>query len=317
MPADEATKVGHEDPAWTVPGRAVVVAVDGSRQNRAAIEWAADTAVGSDRPLTLLHVLDGSEIPLPFHRMEPDDTLGRRLLAAVAETVHSAHPEAHVLEELGIGRLEDTLVTRSAAQSAVVVGRRGHGTFLRLLIGSTSLKVCGRARVPVVVVPQDWDSRAHRREPVVVGVDHRDVQGEALLYAFLEAQRRGVTLIAAHGRELPARDWDQDPPPEFSAVEAAEQASPEALARVVAPFRDRFNDVHVELLHGHEHPLTVLLDRTGPAQLLVLGRHGSRDRRGSFPFGSVAQAALHYAEVPVAVVPPTARPVKETHGNLM
>ncbi len=206
--------VGHEDPPWTEPDKAVVVAVDGSRRNRAALEWATATAVGSGRPLILLHVLDESETATPFHPMDTDDELGRRLLSRVTTGILQEHPDAQLGTEVTIGRVADALVARSSGQSTLVVGRRGHGSFLRQLIGSTSIKVTSRARVPVIVVPQHWSTGQHLREPVVVGVDHRDLQHEALLYAFLEARRRGVTLIAAHGREVPARDWAHGSPPE-------------------------------------------------------------------------------------------------------
>jgi hypothetical protein len=36
-------------PPWTEPGRAVVVGVDGTRRNRAAIDWAAEEATASGR----------------------------------------------------------------------------------------------------------------------------------------------------------------------------------------------------------------------------------------------------------------------------
>jgi nucleotide-binding universal stress UspA family protein len=270
-------------PPWTEPARAVVVGVDGSRRNRAAIEWAAEEAIACGRPLTLLLVLDDRALPVPVHDTA-DDLLGWRLLNEVATDLAARHPAAVIRKEMAVGADDCGLIARSEEQACLVVGRRGLGTFARLLVGSTSLSVAWHASVPVVVVPEDWSPAVHAAEPVVVGVDHQDVQPEVLRFALLEARRRGAPLIAAHGHESPGLGSDS------------------ALERAVAPYRHEFPEVEIELLHRRGHPLSVLLDEVGPSQLLVLGRHSAR-RLGAFPFGSVARGVLHYADVPVAIVP--------------
>jgi len=135
-------------------------------------------------------------------------------------------------------------------------------------------------------VPEGWRVDAHSTEPVVVGLDHRDPQPAALEFAFAAAQSRNVPLVVAHGRETP------------------EPESAAALELAVQPWRRAYPDVKVSFLDRREHPLTVLLDQAVPTQLLVLGRHSNR-LRGGFPSGSVARGVLHYAEVPVAIVPPS------------
>ena len=285
------------DPGWAEPGRAIVVGVDGSEPSHAAVAWAITEATASGRPLTLVHVLDERKIPLPLRGFESDRRGWDLLSRLEREATETKSPAVVVSKELAVGSVDTCLVSRSADQSALVVGRRGLGSFTRLLVGSTSLSVASHARVPVVVVPESWRVDAHDTEPVVVGVDHRDLQPAALEFAFAEAQRRNVPLVAAHGRELPGLDSD---PAAYDAQ--ADQESALALERVVQPFRHARPDVQVSLVHSREHPLTVLLDQVSPTQLLVLGRHSNR-RSGGFPFGSVARAVLHYAEVPVAIVP--------------
>jgi nucleotide-binding universal stress UspA family protein len=293
LPADRG--LADDEPS----DRAVVVGVDGSERNRAAVGWAAAEAAAAGRPLLLVHVLDERHVPTPLHGLLTDDQAAWRLLDGVGAELRARYPEVVLRTDVVVGGVATTLVDRSADEAVLVMGRRGHGTFVRLLIGSVALDVASRARVPVVVVPDGWSSDEHRAEPVVVGMDRRDVQPAVLELAFTEARLRGVPLVAAHGRDQPAMGWAPATSPGPGGVEADEHRLRDALA----PYAEAFPDVELSILDNPGHPLAVLLDEAGPGQLLVLGRH--RDRRtGGFPFGSVAHGVLHYADVPVAIVPP-------------
>jgi len=286
-------------PPWTEPGKAVVVGVDGSRRNRAAIEWAALEATASGRPLNLLLVLDDRALPVPLPRAESDDMKGWRLLNSVATDLASRYPETVIRKEMAVGADDVSLIARSEAQASLVVGRRGLGTFARLLVGSTSLSVAGHSRVPVIVVPDEWSADAHAKDPVILGIDHQDVQPEVLRFAFVEARRRRVPLVAAYGREAAVPgSWPF--PEETTGYD--DRAAGKSLEHALMPYRREFPGVRVRLVHRGGHPLSVLLDEVGPSQLLVLGRHSSR-QRGGFPFGSVARGVLYYADSPVAIVP--------------
>jgi nucleotide-binding universal stress UspA family protein len=290
-------------PPWEESGRSIVAAVDGSERNRAAIEWAATTAGLRGRGIVLLHVVDERRLPTPFHGLETDDQQAWELLDAVQSEVRGRFPELGVGTEVESGSVATTLVDRSAVEAELVVGRRGSGGFGRLLIGSTSLDVASRSDVPVVVVPDSWSPSDSRSRPVVVGVDRRSDHGWVLHYAFTQARALAVPLIAAHGREVPDLGWDL---PATRGEAATSARRPEPLAGVdalVERCRADFPDVDVSVVDLSGHPVEVLLDRAGPGQLLVLGRR--RDgRRGGFAFGSVAHGVLHYAGVPVAIVPP-------------
>jgi nucleotide-binding universal stress UspA family protein len=276
-------------PDWSLPGKSVVVGVDGSERNRAAITWAVADAVAARRPLELVHVLDERRVPNPIHGLETDDQRAWRLLESVEAEVRAQAPDLVVRTDVAVGAAGASLVDRSADQAALVVGRRGLGRFVRLLIGSTSLDVASRAEVPVVVVPDRWATDDHLREPVVVGVDRRDLQPSVIRFAFAEANARRVPLVAAHGRDLPAGETDA-----LDGGVDVEQA--------LAPYRAEYPEVDASVVDLPSHPLSVLLDEVRPAQLVVLGRH--RDRgHGGFPFGSVAHGVLYYADVPVAIVP--------------
>jgi nucleotide-binding universal stress UspA family protein len=218
-----------------------------------------------------------------------DDEYGWQVLDRIAGDLRSRYPELVVRPALANGHSSTELVARSRDHLAVVVGRRGSGGFVRMLIGSTAFRVATDAGVPVVVVPEDWKPGTDADAPVVIGVDYRDVQPAALRFAFEEAARRGVRVVAVHGRDVPAIGWEGSP------------ITDQELASAIAPVRAEFPDVQVDELTSDSHPLTALLEEAPRAQMLVVGRHGKRG--GGLPFGSVARAALHYAEIPLVVVP--------------
>ena len=283
--------------------RAVVVGVDGSERNRAAVRWATHEAEASGRPLHLVCVLD-DDVPISHHSAVTDDDREWTVLRRLAADIARERPELTVDHKLLAGQPVGALIAHSADQGLLVVGKRGLGTFGRLLIGSTSNAVAGWSRVPTVIVPDAWAPSPHSHDPVVVGLDPDDVHGEALAYAFAEARRRGVRLVVAQGWEAkaPARD-----PASVSRDTADWKAHCTArLADAVAPSRSVFPGVHVDLASRQGHPAGVLLDEAQSAQLLVLGRHDD-GRQGGFAFGSVTRNVLHHADMPVAVVPSALR----------
>lgn len=278
--------------------RGILVGVDDSVKSKGALEWAAAEAESRGVPLELLHVIDDRRFPTPFHPLMTDDGYGWQVLDRIRGELVSRYADLEVRQILAHGHSGGELVQRAPGHLAVVVGRRGSGGFVRMLIGSTAFRVATDAGVPVIVVPEDWKPGNDGDDPVVVGVDFRDVQPAALRFAFEEAARRDTRLVAVHGRDLPAIGWDGSP----AAQDTEPGAEPdEALAAAIEPVRAEFPDVEVERVTSDSHPLTALVEESPRAQLLVVGRHGQRG--GGLPFGSVARAALHYAEVPLAVVP--------------
>jgi len=282
----------------TEAARAVVVGVDGSERNHAAVDYAIEEAEVDGRPLTLLAVLDDYTIPIPHHSVVPDDERQWRVLNRIADEVRRDNPDLTVRRRVEFGGTVSTLVEQSADQELLVVGKRGLGAFARLMIGSTSVGVAGRAPVPVVIVPDGWRQATHNREPVVVGLDARDRNEKTLRFAFTQAQRRGVGVSVFHALDIsPSLVWD----PVLGGPAYWEGRRLERVDNAVAPFREEFPDVPVEIHDVAGHPSGVLLNATANAQLLVLGRH--HDGVLGLGIGSVARGVLHYAEVPVAVVP--------------
>jgi len=140
-----------------MPG--IVVGVDGSGHSRKALETAAAEAVAHGVPLTVLVIHQavrdvygsashyGDEAALTEKAKEAAQADTDQVLAAAGSqptsvTVTAVH-----------GLPVDELVKASEGADMIVLGRRGMGGFVRLLMGSVSSQVAQHALCPVLIVP--------------------------------------------------------------------------------------------------------------------------------------------------------------------
>ena len=124
----------------------VVVGADGSDHGRAALEWAADTAVAYGLPLTVLFARPDFA-GVPEWVTQPTGVLFDSV--ALAKTRQPGldvgalqMPDSPVRSLLAAGDTADVLV----------LGSRGIEGFRGLLLGSTTMHVAPYAKCPVVVV---------------------------------------------------------------------------------------------------------------------------------------------------------------------
>jgi nucleotide-binding universal stress UspA family protein len=285
---------------WDDPARAVVVGVDGSEANRAAVAYAAHEAEDTGRPLTLVASMDEFEVGIPHYSVASNGDDAFRALTEIRAEIHHDHPDLTVNREMDFGSTVRCLLDRSVEQGRLVVGKRGAGAFSRIMAGSVSIGVAGRSRVPVIVVPAGWDDGTHAGEPVVVAISPHKNAAVALGFAFAEASRRQAPLTVVHVADIrPVAVWY--PLDGAAAYQELLEPEPGVFARTVQPFEEQYGDVKVTLHEERGHPTSVVLDRSAGAQLLVLGR--SRRTRTGFELGSVTRGVLHHSEIPVAVVP--------------
>jgi nucleotide-binding universal stress UspA family protein len=303
MTIDTRTATTAGGRAWS--SEVIVVAVDGSKRNRSALTWAANEAAATGSDIALVTVVEDHVVSRPHFSVRSEDDHINHMLSATRDEVQGLAPEQPVFTEVVAGSPVAVLLDRADQARMVVVGKRGLGGFSRILVGSTSIAVAGRAKRPVAVVPDGWNQPERDDGPVVVGVDPYRLEEPPLQWAFERARRLGVTLVAVHGWEPPGAYA------RFAAIKAVaesaaawEKESEEAFDKVLEVWRDRFPDVDVTVLHARTHPATALLDAAEQAQLLGLGRRAD-GLLGGFPLGSVTRAVLHYSECPVVVVPST------------
>lgn len=261
---------------WAQAHWPVVVAVDGSDGSSAALAWAAHEAASAGAELRVVTTVER------YHSR----TRAARYVEAVAHLAHQTVAPEQVATAVYDGRPEHVLLHHLDDCRLLVVGKRGLGAIPRLLVGSTSVAVASRAPVPVAVVPTGWEPEAHVAQPVVVGLDPDEAHHRLLHLAFRKAERHHVSLVLIHGSE------SHDP-----------EGVEERFGVEVALWQARFPAIEVRSELSPSHPAMALLaEAERGAQMLVLGRRDSH-RFSGFGFGSVTRAVLHYAEVPVLVVP--------------
>ncbi|MEO3972542.1 universal stress protein [Streptomyces sp. CAU 1734] len=284
----------------------VVVGVDGSASSLAAVETAAREAKLRGTGLRVVHafIWPAMKVPLGPAAVGPRDgglrNLAERTLDEAVTRARDVAPGVAVTGEIVTGEPLTVLEERSRTASLAVVGSRGMGGFIGLLVGSTAVHLAAHGRCPVLVVRGEPD----REGPVLLAVDGSPEAAGAVEFAFAEASLRGVGLVALHAWNEWTEPGDDDPGhPQNLVGDAGRLRGTEerVLAEAIAGLREKYPEVGVErrLIRGRVRP--ALIEASEEAQLLVVGARG----RGGFAgllLGSVSQALLHHAHCPVAVV---------------
>ncbi|MFI1702505.1 universal stress protein [Streptomyces bobili] len=284
----------------------LVVGVDGSDSSLAAVEWAVDEAARHRLPLRLVYasLWERYEGVAPSGGVEPasEEVLADDLVGSAADRARRRNPEVKVSAEVVPQEAASALLREGHNASALVTGSRGRGQLTGLLLGSVSLAVAARAHCPVIVVRGDKAGLAGTHERILLGAGDSATDGEAVRFAFREAEARGCTLDVVRAWRCPAHDTADHP---LLAGEPAHYHEEQASAALDAVLHDPMADhpgVRVRR-HTVEGPARkVLLDRSAAADLLVIG---AQRRHGTFglQLGRVAHTLLHHAECPVAIVP--------------
>lgn len=131
----------------------IVVGVDGSEESKKALQWAADQAISMHarlRVVTAWFVRVGYAVPpmLPVSYEEP----ARRALEATTLDILGRSPACPVEVELKQGHPRQVLVDSSTDADLLVVGSRGLGGFVGMLLGSVSEYCASHAKCTVVIV---------------------------------------------------------------------------------------------------------------------------------------------------------------------
>ena len=135
-------------------GGRIVVGHDGSASSLAALAWAARQAALTGSTLEIVMTWEwppsyGWSAPIPDD-FDPASDIQKALDAVVAQVLAS-HPGLQVHARLVSGHPAPVLVEASKGAELLVVGSRGHGEFVGMLIGSVSEYCVTNAHSPVLV----------------------------------------------------------------------------------------------------------------------------------------------------------------------
>ncbi|WP_330456428.1 universal stress protein [Streptomyces sp. NBC_00820] len=284
----------------------LVVGVDGSEPNGAAVDWAVDEAARHGVPLRFVYaslwVRYEAALPPTGSELTDERLLGRHILASAVERARLRDPEVPVTADIVAEDAAAALVSAGDHAYALVTGSRGRGELGELLLGSVGLAVAARARCPVVVVRGDPAAVGGTRGRILLGLGDPGTSAEAVRFAFREAEARGCVLDVVHAWRSPAH------------LAPGEGAGPEGPAH--SPGRHAFavlDEALGDASAAHPRVRTrrtaaegpagrILVDRSADADLVIVG---ARRRTGHFglQLGRVSHRLLHHARCPVAIVP--------------
>lgn len=147
--------------------RRLVLGYDGSAGARAAVEWCKEHAGPLDAEVVVVGVVDvvpmiglapaaSPSVSLSFDSVQGamEQAVTDELEEAVA-SLQTAGARCRTVVAKGNPAQALDRVARDESASLIVVGRRGRGGFVEMLLGSVPHTLAHHATVPVVIVPAD------------------------------------------------------------------------------------------------------------------------------------------------------------------
>lgn len=288
--------------------RPVLVGVDGTTANEAALLYAATRARQLDANLLLVHVVprfvpvDGFYVGPLIYDTEDQTAAGEAVLGEAVTLAKTLIDPERVHGRLVDGDPGTELLAAAADARLVLLGTAG-SLVERLTAGSAAGIVATYAHVPVIAVPPGW-TMPQTTKMVVAAVKRIAAVPSALIDAAAElAVSQNASLHVVHVYDKPevygdlatkmtgTQNWAELIDEPYTGQEA------KLRAHLAASYPDI--TVTVEVRPGH--PATVLRELSAQASVLLIAR-----RAHAFPvghFGHVGRSLLHTARCPLEVLP--------------
>ncbi|MGO4583753.1 universal stress protein [Arthrobacter sp. 2RAF6] len=274
----------------------IVVGVNDSGANEAAVAWAMHRAAAMKLPVDLVHAVDDRWMSESFAYNEMAKRAAKELLGKAKAHAAGVEPSVDVRTLLIPGSAGYALRKRSKKAALVVIGS---GTRVRPggRLTDRALQIAAVALCPVAVVGEDAVSN---RQGVLVGVDGSEESTQAVAFAAAEADREGQELTVLHAFRA-FRPWVLLARSEGNPAEKMLEEERVTLSEAVAGLAEDYPDLVVhQLLEIDKDPAAALVEAASNSQLLVLGSRG----RGSFKrllLGSTAHAVLSQLSCPTII----------------
>lgn len=136
----------------------IVVGVDGSPASVRALQQAVELAAALGAEVDAVHtwLVSYGATELSMMPAVPSTELQAAAEQTLAEAVAAVDTKGVTVNRIVTeGDAASTLLEAAEGADMLVVGSRGHGGFVGLLLGSVSHKVIHHAPCPVLVVPQE------------------------------------------------------------------------------------------------------------------------------------------------------------------
>lgn len=299
----------------------VLLATDGSAGAEVALDLTGGLSWSADTVVRVIAVTpdDGTDFGMavpslgtPVEGEAPVDP--RQHMAEIAEqaVTRLQHAGLKAEKKVASGRVASVIVAEAEEWPAdlLIVGSRGHGNIVSMLLGSVSAEIVDHAPCPVLVARLD---RLQRLVLAHDGSEHGRAAEEIVaswpIFANVAAEVVGVvplTLVWQTGLAAIG------PPPEM--MQQTIDAQREEHQRIVADAEQRLTiagrAVTGTVLHGPPAAEIIRAAEDRRAELIVLGTRG-RTGISRLLLGSVARNVLFHAAVSVLVVRGTSEATRQ------
>lgn len=308
----------------------ILVPLDGSELAERAIPWADELAGGLQASVELLRVVPHD---IRWEAAEAEVQLNRRLMSApetpmgvYRRLVEEEKVEAGLALSRARGRFSrakevgttvlsgwpaDMIVARAQITDATLVAMASHGRggVPRAVLGSVASAVIRRSGVPVLAIRADLLMPPHLPKRVLVPLDTSDLARAVLEHVVPLARQLDWTLVLYSVTDIPP----QTIPIQGAAIPLGRTPSHppaeamEYLDRVAGDLRSQGLTVEVEVGSGDRAAAIIEAAHHTRSGLVAMSTHG-RHGLGRWALGSVTDAVLRHAEVPVLAVRPLQMP---------
>ena len=285
----------------------LLVAIDDDA-SFAALDWAVGRALRSGLNLHLVHVAHSrhglSGRTHPASDLEAAESIGGQLVGVARQRVEKQSGAAlRVRTSVPTGGPASVLIEMASACAAVVLQHRPHGAAATVFGGSVAADVAAQADVPVVSVPQTWETRLASHDGglaprVTVGVAEPAAADALIGHAIDTCRGREWLVTLLHAWHVPAAHELGLQPQDFAADYVEREAK--RLNDVAAAWQSRSPNGTIESRILHGRPASVLQEVSRDSEHLVVGRSHAHPRGH---LGSVTASLLRHAACPVEVYP--------------
>ncbi|GAA1487359.1 universal stress protein [Brachybacterium sacelli] len=223
----------------------ITVGVFDADESDLAVRWAARHAERVGGTLHLIHAfmwteLDVNTDPIPGMTGSGIRNAAHRLVEDARDLAREGHPDLPITSEIVDGNAVPVLVDASGASDVMVVGGRGLGRLLTLIVGSKSLALAARSHCPVVVVRGDIEHEGP------IGLVHHETATEVVT--------RAADLAVAYERDVHLVVRADTSPDEAEEIRArtAERIALSHPSVVVGDVRIAASGTAKELVHASE-----------------------------------------------------------------